>query len=76
LKDSFLLLYVMLIFDFSVDPPPGVGDVEAVGLVLVLGLVVGDAAFVQFTIGTQSGGNGLLDGLGLALALGDVEPDG
>jgi len=82
LKDSFLLLYLMLIFDFSVEPPPGVGEVEAVGLVLELGFTVelAEGALVQFTIGTHDGGNGLFDAAGLPLGLeldfGDVEPDG
>jgi hypothetical protein len=81
LKDSLLPLYLTLIFDFSVVPPPGVGDVEGLGLALVLGFVVGEAEFVQVTFGTHEGGgggNGLFDAaaLGLELAFGDVEPDG
>jgi hypothetical protein len=69
LKDSFEALYLMLILDFSVDPPPGVGEVEGEtdGLAFGLPEAEGDAAEVQFTIGTHDGGKSDLLGLGLGL---------
>jgi hypothetical protein len=65
----------MVIVDFSVEPPPGVGDVDGLALVLGLTVELGELDS-QVTIGTQSGGEGIGPLLADGLALGFVEVEG